>query len=175
MLVNYFKEKGIRIKKVVLGENHSVALSTDGQVYTWGQGKRSSSMIFGWLFPSKFFWPATSALGHDSQNTIFRPRKVASLANQRIVDISAGKGYSLALDSEGRMWGWGSAQYGVLGSGENSQKKYPTLNKSYEHLKELDSDHQFESIQSTHYTSLAKTSTQYLLRKRRNIRLGKQR
>lgn len=105
------------------------------------------------------FDKATSALGQESQNTIFRPRRIASLSDKRIVDISAGKGYSLALDSEGRLWGWGSAQYGVLGSGDNTQKKFPTLNESHENLKSMNPEHEFVSLKSTHYTTIALTST----------------
>ena len=50
--VNYFAEKDIRIKKVCLGTFHSVALTEDGDVYTWGQGKRDMMFPFSLIFPS---------------------------------------------------------------------------------------------------------------------------
>lgn len=35
-LVNYFAERNIKVKKVVLGETHTAVLSEDGDVYSWG-------------------------------------------------------------------------------------------------------------------------------------------
>lgn len=37
-LVKYFAENKIKIKKIFLGDCHSMALSEDGDLYTWGYG-----------------------------------------------------------------------------------------------------------------------------------------
>ena len=48
LLVEYFKKRGIKIKDVSLGEYHSVALSEDGEVYTWGYGGKIG--YFNWMY-----------------------------------------------------------------------------------------------------------------------------
>lgn len=47
-LVNYFKQWNIKVKDVVLGESHSMVLSEDGDVYTWGYGGKEG--YFAWMF-----------------------------------------------------------------------------------------------------------------------------
>jgi alpha-tubulin suppressor-like RCC1 family protein len=39
-LVNYFNDKEIKIKKICCSERNTIALSEDGDVYTWGYGGR---------------------------------------------------------------------------------------------------------------------------------------
>ena len=85
---------------------------------------------------------------------VYRPRQVTSLADKKIIDIAAGKGFSLAVDDKGEVYGWGSAQYGVLGNGDNSQKKLPTRNTAYDLLRERNPKHYLKGIKSTHYCSL---------------------
>jgi hypothetical protein len=37
-LVSYFAENKIKVKKILFGDSHSMALSEDGDLYTWGYG-----------------------------------------------------------------------------------------------------------------------------------------
>ncbi len=37
-LVSYFAKNYIKVKKISFGESHSMALSEDGDLYTWGYG-----------------------------------------------------------------------------------------------------------------------------------------
>lgn len=50
-LLNFFKDQDIKIQQAALGEWHTLALSTDGSVYSWGDGG-SKGGFFG-LFSSK--------------------------------------------------------------------------------------------------------------------------
>ena len=50
--VSFFAERNLRVKKVCLGLFHSVALTEDGEVFTWGQGRRDMSFPFSLIFPS---------------------------------------------------------------------------------------------------------------------------
>jgi len=45
-LVKYFSDYDIKIKKFACSDNNTIALSEDGDVYTWGYGGRTS-----WYFP----------------------------------------------------------------------------------------------------------------------------
>ena len=60
-LVDYFAKKNIKVKEALSGENHTIALTEDGQVYTFGHGGKRSNFIMN-LFVSN-----ASPLGHGSQ------------------------------------------------------------------------------------------------------------
>jgi alpha-tubulin suppressor-like RCC1 family protein len=88
----------IRIKRVAAGSRHSMALTDDGQIFTWGWG------LLGQL-----------GLGHN--RTIFHPTVVEGLPAPA-VDLSAGGMHSAIVDRNGECYTWGSAQYGQLGQGD---------------------------------------------------------
>jgi len=46
-LVNWFKQRNIWVKDVVLGEAHTLVLSDDGDVYSWGYGGKEG--YFAWM------------------------------------------------------------------------------------------------------------------------------
>lgn len=66
------KSKGLNIIKVECGSQFSVALSSNGSVYTWGKGDYHR-------------------LGHGVDEHVRRPKKVMSLQGKKIVSISTGK------------------------------------------------------------------------------------
>ena len=47
------------------------------------------------------------------------------LKGKRIVDISAGYGYAVALDEEGKVYTWGNNEYGQLGDGTTTNSSLP--------------------------------------------------
>ena len=47
-LVEYFVKKNIKVVDIALGEYHSVALTDDGSVYTWGQAGKVG--FFNWMY-----------------------------------------------------------------------------------------------------------------------------
>jgi alpha-tubulin suppressor-like RCC1 family protein len=47
-IVEYFAKRNIKIVDVALGEYHTVALSSDGTVYTWGYAGRTG--FFNWMY-----------------------------------------------------------------------------------------------------------------------------
>lgn len=81
---------------IACGESHSMALTTKGEVYTWGGGQLGQ-------------------LGHGDFLRQNLPLKIANLAEENIMQISCGKRHSSALTTHGTLYTWGSNEYGQLG------------------------------------------------------------
>jgi alpha-tubulin suppressor-like RCC1 family protein len=95
-----------RVVSVSAGENHSLALTADGAVWSWGDG-------------------AYGRLGHGDQQNQLLPKKIEALACHSVVAVSAGGAHSLALTAGGRVWSWGWAYFGQLGHGDNEEQLLP--------------------------------------------------
>ncbi|XP_057655201.1 probable E3 ubiquitin-protein ligase HERC1 isoform X1 [Diorhabda carinulata] len=92
--------QGMVIQKVCAGTSFSMALTTTGQVYTWGCGP---------------------ILGMGSADAIcLRPLPVEDLTPYRIIDISAGDTHCLALSDEYVVFAWGTNSMGQCGQGHTS-------------------------------------------------------
>ncbi|KAG6615722.1 regulator of chromosome condensation (RCC1)-like protein [Phytophthora cinnamomi] len=92
------------MKKVAAGENHSMALSRSGQVFTWG------SNSFGQLgHPGK----SSSSLSR------LTPKRVDAFRFHVVEDIAASGCHSAAIDAaDGAVYTWGSNRRGQLGRKE---------------------------------------------------------
>jgi alpha-tubulin suppressor-like RCC1 family protein len=102
---------GTFIKKVSAGIFHSLALSTDGQVFAWGRGDNGQ-------------------LGQGDNNFDSNTPLLVSggaLAGKFITDISAGGYHSMALDSNGVVYTWGANASGQLGNGLTADSWTPVL------------------------------------------------
>ncbi|XP_044259648.1 probable E3 ubiquitin-protein ligase HERC1 isoform X3 [Tribolium madens] len=89
--------QSLTIQKVCAGTSFSMALTTSGEVYTWGSG---------------------AILGKGSADAIVNlPMYVEDLAQYRIVDISAGDNHCLALTDEHEVFAWGTNSMGQCGQG----------------------------------------------------------
>lgn len=89
---------GFGIVQIDCGENHSVALSIDGQVFSWGRGKYGQ-------------------LGHSSLENELRPLQVKALADQMIVQVVCGGDHTLALNNDKETFVWGRGHWGQTGLG----------------------------------------------------------
>lgn len=94
-----------KVVAVAAGEAHSLILTGDGRVYSWGRG------MFG-------------RLGNGSEVDELFPVQVKfeTCVEKRLnfVGVAAGAYHSLALADDGSVWCWGYNIYGQLGvSGEN--------------------------------------------------------
>nr|GEV70481.1 ultraviolet-B receptor UVR8 [Tanacetum cinerariifolium] len=106
--IGTYVDSGNISRKVVAisaGEAHTLALTGDGSVYSWGRG------TFG-------------RLGTGSEHDRLFPIKVGFGSDPhrvKIVGVAAGAYHSLALSDDGSVWSWGHNTYGQLGvNGENS-------------------------------------------------------
>ncbi|MGD0608066.1 MAG: hypothetical protein ABSA53_31315 [Streptosporangiaceae bacterium] len=91
--------------QVAAGYDHSLAVISDGSVWSWG------SNAFGQLGTG----PAQSAAS---------PQLVSGISGT-ITQVAAGWSHSLALGSDGTVWAWGDNQYGELGDGNLIQSDTP--------------------------------------------------
>lgn len=118
-LVEYFKNNNIKIKKICLGDFHSLALTTDGDLYSWGfEGDKG---ILG------FFRRDPGALGHDTWKSCNLPKRINYFYDKgiKIKDISCSVLHSVALSTEGRLYTFGKGAFGLLGSGSTRDQKLP--------------------------------------------------
>lgn len=82
---------------IAAGERHTLALKTDGTVWSWGLN-------------------TSGQLGSGTTTSPrLQPGIVSGLSD--VVAIAAGKEYSLAVRRDGTVWGWGSNGSGQLGIG----------------------------------------------------------
>ncbi|XP_021046409.1 probable E3 ubiquitin-protein ligase HERC6 [Mus pahari] len=96
---------GIRIIQVSCGHYHSLALSEDGHVFSWGRNSE------GQLGLGKKF--CSQAI----------PQKVKSLEGIPLAQVAAGGTHSFALSLTGTSFGWGSNRSGQLALSGNKIKE----------------------------------------------------
>ncbi|XP_058187911.1 ultraviolet-B receptor UVR8-like isoform X2 [Rhododendron vialii] len=90
----------LSVRQVAAGGTHSVVLTREGHVWTWGQP-----------------WPP----GDIKQ--ISTPMRVQGLERVRI--IAVGAFHNLALLEDGILWAWGNNEYGQLGTGDTQPRSQP--------------------------------------------------
>ncbi|HCU70494.1 MAG TPA: hypothetical protein DIC35_01920, partial [Candidatus Moranbacteria bacterium] len=98
------------IEMVSAGTNHSLALKSDGTVWSWGNndnGQLGNNLVSLKNIPVQ----------------VVGPGGIGVLSN--VISVSAGEGYSLALKSDGTVWSWGKNTVGQLGDNTIVEKHYP--------------------------------------------------
>ncbi|XP_024133920.1 E3 ubiquitin-protein ligase HERC2 isoform X1 [Oryzias melastigma] len=98
------------IKKVAVnsGGKHCLALSSEGEVYSWGEAEDGK-------------------LGHGNRSPCDRPRVIESLRGVEVVDIAAGGAHSACITASGELFTWGKGRYGRLGHGDSEDQLKPKL------------------------------------------------
>ena len=99
------------IKKVAFGDTHSLAVTSDNRVLTWGSNI-NSQLGDGYTFVGR-------AIPFDITD------KFDFNLGETIVDVSLGHSHSALLTSKGRVFFWGSNTYGQLGDGTIENRKNP--------------------------------------------------
>ena len=95
---------GMIIKWVSAGGDHSMALSSEGQVLTWGFGGEGQL-----------------GLGDEENRSV--PTLVPDL--EGVTAIGAGRSHSLAIKG-GAVYTWGNGEHGCLGLGDTNRRLVPT-------------------------------------------------
>jgi len=100
--------RGVAITQVACGGLHTAALTSDGQVLTWGLG-------------------ASGRLGHGDELDQMVPTLVRSLAGTPMQQVLCGGHHSAALSGDGRVFTWGFDDDGRLGHGVPGHQFVPKL------------------------------------------------
>ncbi|WP_339351210.1 InlB B-repeat-containing protein, partial [Bifidobacterium indicum] len=101
---------GVAFSEVSTGHLHSLALSTNGALYAWGQN-------------------SYGMLGMDDVSigsVVNTPKAVRNTAGVAFTQISAGSSSCLAISSDGSLYAWGDNSDGQLGLGDTAARLTPT-------------------------------------------------
>ncbi|XP_048589232.1 E3 ubiquitin-protein ligase HERC2 isoform X2 [Nematostella vectensis] len=98
------------VRKVAVhsGGKHAMALSADGDVYSWGEGDDGK-------------------LGHGNRNSCDRPRVIEALRGKGVIDISCGGSHSACITQNHELYTWGKGRYGRLGHGDSEDQLLPKV------------------------------------------------
>ncbi|KAJ0087640.1 hypothetical protein Patl1_33110 [Pistacia atlantica] len=88
--------EGVRIIQIASGGYHSLALTDEGKVLSWGYGGHGQ-------------------LGHSSTENQKVPVVIEALADKRVVYIACGGSSSAAITDKGKLYMWGNAKDSQLG------------------------------------------------------------
>lgn len=88
----------VRIASLAAGGSHTLAISTEGRVFSFGFGQGGR-------------------LGHGDEASQPTPRLVNALRGERVCAAAVGSGCSIALTDAGRIYSWGQGGHGQLGHG----------------------------------------------------------
>jgi len=92
------------------GYGHTIALKSDGKVWSWG-------------------WNGSGQLGNNAGDFRLTPVPVMGTGGVGFLDhvqtVAAGQYHSLALKDDGTVWAWGYGDYGQLGDGTWASKYTP--------------------------------------------------
>eukprot|EP00985_Skeletonema_marinoi_P026172 scaffold20062_cov158-Skeletonema_marinoi.AAC.3 len=98
--------RGVGVKQIACGSGHTVVLTGEGEVYTWGRGD-------------------DGRLGHGDNGWKYVPRLTHSLTGQIITHVTCGSYHTAAVSSNGDLYTWGGGMYGKLGHGSESGHSTP--------------------------------------------------
>lgn len=89
-----------RVRDIACGSAHSAAITSQGELYTWGLGEYGR-------------------LGHGDNNTLLKPKMIQKLVGQRVVQVACGSrdAQTLCLTEDGTVYSWGDGDFGKLGRG----------------------------------------------------------
>ncbi|XP_035730999.1 RCC1 and BTB domain-containing protein 1-like isoform X1 [Vespa mandarinia] len=92
---------------IACGSHHSLALTDEGEVYAWGQNN-------------------CGQVGSGISSNQGAPRKInSSLTGKKVVSITCGQTYSMAVTNNGEIYGWGHNGVGQLGNGTYTNQLNP--------------------------------------------------
>mmetsp|Transcript_15847 Transcript_15847/g.40533 ORF Transcript_15847/g.40533 Transcript_15847/m.40533 type:complete len:695 (+) Transcript_15847:1646-3730(+) len=112
--IDFFAINNIIVDQVVCGLKHTIALSTDGRVFSWGSSSHGQC-------------------GHGITEKQDEPKQIVALETVRVKCVAAGPKTSGCVSTEGEVFMWGSndhRQLGVLLDDEKTQSSLPVSVKS---------------------------------------------
>lgn len=94
---------------VACGEYHTCAISTVGDLFTWGDGAHNSGI-----------------LGHGTDVSHWVPKRVSGpLEGIQVLSVACGAWHTALATSNGKLYTFGDGTFGVLGHGDRESVAYP--------------------------------------------------
>lgn len=98
--------QGLKIKQIACGDSHCLAVTTNGEVHSWGRNQNGQ-------------------LGLGSTEDSLIPVKIEAFKGIPIKMIAAGAEHTAAVTENGDLYGWGWGRYGNLGLGDRNDRLIP--------------------------------------------------
>ncbi|KAL7101943.1 hypothetical protein ACP275_08G087700 [Erythranthe tilingii] len=92
--------EGEKMVLVACGWRHTISVSSSGSLYTYG-------------------WSKYGQLGHGDFEDHLIPHKLEALRDSQISQISGGWRHTMALTTDGELYGWGWNKFGQVGVGDS--------------------------------------------------------
>ncbi|XP_066335250.1 PH, RCC1 and FYVE domains-containing protein 1-like [Miscanthus floridulus] len=106
---------------VACGEFHTCAVTTTGELYTWGDGTHNVGL-----------------LGHGNDVGHWIPKRVSgALEGLQVAYVSCGTWHTALITSMGQLFTFGDGSFGVLGHGDLKSVSYPREVESLSGLKTI--------------------------------------
>ncbi|XP_070804586.1 probable E3 ubiquitin-protein ligase HERC6 [Pituophis catenifer annectens] len=99
------------IISISCGKEHSLAISSQGKVFSWGAG-------------------GFEQLGTGRLKDSSTPTKIYSLSMYNVIQVACGHYHSIALTKDGRLFSWGQNSHGQLGLGKEVSSQATPCNIS---------------------------------------------
>ncbi|KVH87960.1 Brevis radix-like domain-containing protein [Cynara cardunculus var. scolymus] len=94
---------------VACGEFHTCAISTAGDLYTWGDGSHNAGI-----------------LGHGTDASHWIPKRVSGpLEGLVVISVACSTWHTALATVDGKLFTFGDGKFGVLGHGDRESVKYP--------------------------------------------------
>ena len=100
---------GINWKSVSCGSSHKAAIKTDGTLWCWGSNSTLNTM---------------GALGDNTISDRSSPVQTVTFGTNW-KQVSCGFFYTVAIKTDGTLWGWGYNTYGNLGDNTSTRRSSP--------------------------------------------------
>ncbi|PWA55816.1 hypothetical protein CTI12_AA424350 [Artemisia annua] len=109
------------VDSVACGEYHTCAVSSSGDLYTWGDGSHNAGL-----------------LGHGTDVSHWIPERVSGpLEGIQVISVSCGNWHSAIVTDRGKLFTWGDGTFGALGHGDRESTKFPKEVESLNGLKTI--------------------------------------
>ncbi|KAF8119080.1 hypothetical protein N665_0001s0134 [Sinapis alba] len=106
---------------VACGEYHTCAVSTAGDLFTWGDGIHNVGL-----------------LGHGSDLSHWIPKRVSGpVEGLQVLSVACGTWHSALATANGKLFTFGDGAFGVLGHGDRESVSYPKEVKMLSGLKTI--------------------------------------
>ena len=92
------------------GECHSVAINSEGQIYSWGGGGKDKNK---------------GQLGHGNKKDVSKPTKILFFADKKVKKIACGDYHTMVVTRDEELYAFGEGNYGQTGTGNKEDCATP--------------------------------------------------